>query len=213
MRWIGIGRLIVLCDFAVSSTGQSDACGAFLYRYICGVLCKEIPESICGASLHPFNKETILSRFCDPSTYSRFVLSLVRFVAYPCAHLLHIQDEVSWQTKPNAVLEKVFTSISKVLPSSGIERNRTSQKRHFYTLEICSTCVELFFYMSGDVALRWCAFARLHFICFTFLLHPYVEYQSKVTHFFSRFYIVHTIRLCEGYLTRKVGYWSAITTP
>uniref|UniRef100_A0A3B4EFY2 TLC domain-containing protein n=1 Tax=Pygocentrus nattereri TaxID=42514 RepID=A0A3B4EFY2_PYGNA len=36
-----------------------------------------------------------------------------RFVADPCAHILHIQAEVSRRAQPNAVLEKVFTSISK----------------------------------------------------------------------------------------------------
>ncbi|XP_036414922.1 ceramide synthase 5 [Colossoma macropomum] len=36
-----------------------------------------------------------------------------RFIAGPCAHILHIQAEVSRRAQPNAVLEKVFTSISK----------------------------------------------------------------------------------------------------
>lgn len=41
-------------------------------------------------------------------------LCFVRFIAGPCAHILHIQAEVSRRAQPNAVLEKVFTSISKV---------------------------------------------------------------------------------------------------
>ncbi|XP_047666377.1 ceramide synthase 5 isoform X2 [Tachysurus fulvidraco] len=35
------------------------------------------------------------------------------FIAGHCAHLLHIQTEVNRRAQPNAVLEKVFTSISK----------------------------------------------------------------------------------------------------
>ncbi|XP_017306282.1 ceramide synthase 5 isoform X1 [Ictalurus punctatus] len=36
-----------------------------------------------------------------------------RFIAGPCAHILHIQAGVNRRAQPNAVLEKVFTSISK----------------------------------------------------------------------------------------------------
>ncbi|KAI4881353.1 hypothetical protein NFI96_015589 [Prochilodus magdalenae] len=36
-----------------------------------------------------------------------------RFIAGPCARILHIQAEVGRRAQPNAVLEKVFTSISK----------------------------------------------------------------------------------------------------
>lgn len=37
-----------------------------------------------------------------------------RFIASPCARSLHIQPGVLRQAQPNAVLEKVFTSITKV---------------------------------------------------------------------------------------------------
>ena len=41
-----------------------------------------------------------------------------RFIASPCARSLHIQPGVLRQAQPNAVLEKVFTSITKVCPLS-----------------------------------------------------------------------------------------------
>lgn len=36
-----------------------------------------------------------------------------RFIAGPCASMLQIQTELSRRAQPNAVLEKVFTSITK----------------------------------------------------------------------------------------------------
>ncbi|XP_059925597.1 ceramide synthase 5 [Gadus macrocephalus] len=36
-----------------------------------------------------------------------------RYVASPCARSLHLQAEISWRAQPNAVLEKVYMSITK----------------------------------------------------------------------------------------------------
>ncbi|XP_062843202.1 ceramide synthase 5 [Trichomycterus rosablanca] len=55
----------------------------------------------------------LLSAF--PLALGIFVVRIFfeRFIASPCAHLLRIQDVVSRRAQPNAVLEKVFTCISK----------------------------------------------------------------------------------------------------
>lgn len=56
------------------------------------------------AGPHPNNVVTFVSHIFAPD----------RFIASPCAQSLHIQTGVGRRAQPNAVLEKVFTSITKV---------------------------------------------------------------------------------------------------
>lgn len=54
---------------------------------------------------------------------SLFLWTSFRFIAKPCAINLGIQDSGPHRAQPNAILEKVFTSITKVSHASNSARN------------------------------------------------------------------------------------------
>lgn len=54
----------------------------------------------------------VLKQHCV--TFISHIFASDRFIASPCAQSLHIQPGVGRRAQPNAVLEKVFTSITKV---------------------------------------------------------------------------------------------------
>ncbi|OPJ78832.1 hypothetical protein AV530_000711 [Patagioenas fasciata monilis] len=65
----------------------------------------------------------VLSAF--PLALGIFAVRLLfeRFIAKPCAIKLGIQDSGPHRAQPNAILEKVFTSITKVSPASNSAGN------------------------------------------------------------------------------------------
>lgn len=95
--------------------------------------CSSFALSCTSKALHNGLSSTHLPFFGSPGatqatyfscvfTCSLHALLLVfdRCVASPCAQSLHIQLGVAHRAQPNAVLEKVFTSITKVGPHSVI---------------------------------------------------------------------------------------------
>lgn len=61
--------------------------------------------------------------FCNVWPCIPLIFASDRFIASPCARSLHIQPGVGRRAQPNAVLEKVFTSITKVCFLSFLLKN------------------------------------------------------------------------------------------
>ncbi|KAI1900022.1 hypothetical protein AGOR_G00067940 [Albula goreensis] len=88
-----------------------------------------------------------------------------RFIARPCAYMLRIQGEVSRRAQPNAVLEKVFTSITKCPDSRHLDglskqldwevrkvqrwfRHRRNQDKPSTLTKFCESMWRFTFYLS-----------------------------------------------------------------